>query len=57
MNTGSSTRLKYDNCSYMKDLFEATQPMSYQLYFGKHENVKKCVYKRFYTKPMLVDVE
>ena len=57
MNTGSSNRLIYDNCSYQKRLYESTSPLSYQLYLGNHENCNKCLEDRFYTKYQLVDIE
>ena len=59
MNTGSSNRLMYDSCAYEKQLYESTQPLNYNLFFGKFENCNKCRYKRFYTRqsPEIVAVE
>lgn len=56
-NFGSFNRLKYDSCSYQKDLKESTSPLSYNLYEGKFENCDKCVFDKFYKKYDLVDVE
>ena len=57
MFTGSSNRLLYDTCSYQKYLYESTAPLNYNLFFGKHESCNKCRSGRFWTKPMLVDIE
>ena len=38
----SFNRLKYDNCSYKKDLEESMSIGCYQLYNGKYENANKC---------------
>lgn len=54
---GSSNRLKYDNCSYEKELYESTSPLAYQLYGGKFENCNKCLYDKFYMRYDLVDIE
>ncbi len=57
MNLGASNRTIYDTCQYQKQLFESTQPLSYQLYFGAHENCNKAVFDRFWVKYQLVDIE
>ena len=57
MNIGSSNRSLYDNCAYQKRLYESTQPLQYQLYFGAREHCQKCRFDKFYTKYDLVDVE
>lgn len=57
MNIGGSNRQIYDNCAYQKELYESTSPLAYQLYQGKFENCGKCVYDKFYTPYMLVDIE
>ncbi len=59
MNQGSSNRQIYDNCNYEKRLYESTSPLTYQLYFGKHENCKKCVHDNFPVKyqASIVDAE
>lgn len=57
MNIGSSNRLIYDNCSYQKQLYESTSPLSYALYQGKYENCDKCVHDKFWTPYKLVDIE
>jgi len=59
MNQGSSNRQIYDNCNYEKRLYESTSPLSYQMYFGAHENCNKCKYDKFYVKyqPEIVDIE
>lgn len=57
MNIGSSNRLKYDNCSYQKDLYESTSPLAYQLSQYKYENCNKCLYDKFWTPYQLVDIE
>ena len=59
MQTGSSNRSIYDNCSYEKRLYESVSPLAYQMYFGKFENCGKCQYDKYYVKyqPEIVDVE
>ena len=57
MNLGASNRLIYDNCSYQKQLYESTSPLSYNLYFGAQENCGKCLYDKFWTKFALTDIE
>ena len=57
MNIGSSNRLKYDNCSYQKDIYESTSPLNYNLYQGKFENCNKCIYNKFWVPYDLVDIE
>lgn len=57
MNIGSSNRLPYDNCAYQKELYESTSPLLYNLYEGKHENCKKCLYDKFWRPFDLVDIE
>ena len=57
MNIGSSNRLPYDFCSYQKQLFESTQPLSYQMYFGAYENCNKAIFDKFWVKYQLVDIE
>ena len=52
---GFSTRLPYDPCAYSKELTESTAPYTYQMYDGKFENCKKCVYDH-YTRPFDADV-
>jgi hypothetical protein len=56
---GFSSRLPYDPCAYNKQLSESVAPYSYQMYDGKFENCRKCVYDH-YTRPFdgdIVDVE
>ena len=58
-NQGFSTRLPYDQCAYVKDLTESTAPYSYQMYDGKYENCKRCVFDK-YPRPFdgdIVDIE
>lgn len=57
MNIGGSNRLIYDNCSYQKQLYESTSPLSYQLSQYKYENCNKCVSDKFWTPYQLVDIE
>ena len=59
MFLGSSNRGIYDTCSYQKDLYESTAPLSYQLYQGKFESCNKCIADRFYVpyQAEIVDVE
>jgi len=57
MNIGSSNRLMYDNCSYSKQLHESTSPLGYNLFQGKYENCKKCVYDHHWRPYQLVDIE
>lgn len=57
MNFGASNRPIYDNCSYQKQIYESTSPLSYNLYQGKFENCNKCIYDRFWTPYQLVDIE
>lgn len=56
-NVGSFNRTLYDNCAYQKELYESTSPLSYNLYFGKHENCKKCHVGKMWRKYDLVDIE
>jgi hypothetical protein len=56
-NIGSSNRLMYDRCSTQERLDERVEPLSYALYFGKHENCNKCKHDKFWTRHQLVDQE
>jgi hypothetical protein len=57
MNTGSSNRLMYDNCSFQRKTMESTAPLNYALYQGKFENCGKCIKDKFWTPYQLVDIE
>jgi hypothetical protein len=56
---GGFNRLRYDVCSYARDLYESTSPMKYMLYPGWAENCNKCVFDKFWVKtdPEMVDTE
>lgn len=59
MNIGSSNRLIYDECDYRTSIAESTAPITYQLYFNKHEHCNRCVDQKLYPKfdTQIVDVE
>jgi len=52
---GFSSRLPYDDCAYKKELSESVAPFAYQMYDGKFENCRKCVYDH-YTRPFDADI-
>lgn len=56
---GSSNRMRYDNCSYQKRLYESVSPLSYYLYDGAYINNNHCQEKTYgFWKPYdLVDYE
>lgn len=53
---GTSTRLIYDNCAYQLQIARSTDPLAYQLYDGKFENCKKCVYENKFWRKNDTDV-
>lgn len=56
---GSSNRMRYDNCSYQKRLYESITPLNYNLYDGAYINKKHCMSNHYkFWKPYdLVDYE
>lgn len=57
MNTGSSTRIRYDPCNYKKELQQSVGPYNYRLYDGAYENCNRCVHTQIYKPQDLVDYE
>lgn len=58
-DSGSFTKLRYDNCAYAATLHESTDPLKYYLFEKKYENCDKCGVKEngFYRPFDLVDEE
>ena len=56
---GGSTRLRYDECAYRKELCESTSPYAWMMYNGKFDNEQKCRKDKYWRPfdPEVVDVE
>jgi hypothetical protein len=56
---GSSNRLIYDDCAYVKSLTESVSPFAYRTYGGAYENDSKCKKDKFWKRidVDVVDVE
>lgn len=57
VNIGAFNAPLYDNCNYQQYVRETTSPFDYLTYFGAAENCSRCVFRHFWRRFDVVDIE